>query len=122
MLASSGRLKVPEREGILRAIDGQHRLLALHADIENFHDDISAAMIILNPLEPWPGRYVLPIANEFGIDVLARVVDYGGVFHDDVKPGHFFKDGDHRSYRAANWIEYGCEKMEKMGRSRIHTV
>lgn len=31
-----GRLKVPEREGILRAIDGQHRLLALHADIENF--------------------------------------------------------------------------------------
>ena len=33
--ASVGRLKVPEREGILRAIDGQHRLLALHADIEN---------------------------------------------------------------------------------------
>src|ERR671919_1069525 len=30
--ASIGRLKVPEREGILRAIDGQHRLLALHAD------------------------------------------------------------------------------------------
>ena len=31
-----GMLKVPEREGILRAIDGQHRLLALHADIERF--------------------------------------------------------------------------------------
>src|ERR671913_1297952 len=31
-----GKLKVPEREGILRAIDGQHRLLALHADIERF--------------------------------------------------------------------------------------
>jgi DGQHR domain-containing protein len=31
-----GVLKVPEREGILRAIDGQHRLLALHADIEHF--------------------------------------------------------------------------------------
>src|SRR4026209_1319681 len=31
-----GRLRVPEREGILRAIDGQHRLLALHADIERF--------------------------------------------------------------------------------------
>ncbi len=37
--SSLGRLKVPEREGILRAIDGQHRLLALHADIENFHDE-----------------------------------------------------------------------------------
>ncbi len=34
-----GRLKVPEREGILRAIDGQHRLLALHADIEHFGDE-----------------------------------------------------------------------------------
>jgi DGQHR domain-containing protein len=34
-----GRLRVPEREGVLRAIDGQHRLLALHADIENFADE-----------------------------------------------------------------------------------
>lgn len=33
---SLGILKVPEREGILRAIDGQHRLLALHAGIEQF--------------------------------------------------------------------------------------
>jgi DGQHR domain-containing protein len=32
--AKVGLLKVPEREGILRAIDGQHRLLALHADID----------------------------------------------------------------------------------------
>jgi DGQHR domain-containing protein len=31
-----GTLKVPEREGILRAIDGQHRLLAMHSDIERF--------------------------------------------------------------------------------------
>ena len=33
--SSLGRLKVPEREGILRAIDGQHRLLALHAALES---------------------------------------------------------------------------------------
>jgi DGQHR domain-containing protein len=37
--SSVGRLKVPEREGILRAIDGQHRLLALHADIDNIKDE-----------------------------------------------------------------------------------
>lgn len=37
--SSVGRLKVPEREGILRAIDGQHRLLALHADIDNMKDE-----------------------------------------------------------------------------------
>jgi len=34
--SSLGTLKVPEREGILRAIDGQHRLLALHAGMEQF--------------------------------------------------------------------------------------
>ena len=34
--AALGILKVPEREGILRAIDGQHRLLALHAGMEHF--------------------------------------------------------------------------------------
>src|SRR4026207_888887 len=33
--SSVGRLMLPEREGILRAIDGQHRLLALHADIDH---------------------------------------------------------------------------------------
>jgi len=34
-----GILRVPEREGILRAIDGQHRLLALHAGMEHFGDE-----------------------------------------------------------------------------------
>lgn len=82
--------------------------------LENFHDQIDWAMIILNPNEPWPGRYVLPIANEFEVDILTRVVDYGGIFHDDVKPGHHFKDGDHRTYRPDGWIEQGNEKLEKM--------
>ncbi|NNE91561.1 MAG: aldo/keto reductase [Verrucomicrobiales bacterium] len=82
--------------------------------IEQFHEDIDWAMIILNPMEPWPGRYVLPIANEFKVDVITRVVDYGGIFHDDVKPNHFFKDGDHRTYRMEGWIEQGNEKLEKM--------
>jgi DGQHR domain-containing protein len=34
-----GTLKVPEREGILRAIGGQHRLLALHAALDTFGAD-----------------------------------------------------------------------------------
>ncbi len=45
-----GRLKVPEREGILRAIDGQHRLLALHADIENMDEDFTVPAIIFDRL------------------------------------------------------------------------
>ena len=44
-------LKVPEREGILRAIDGQHRLLALHADIDRFGDeDFTVPAIIFDRL------------------------------------------------------------------------
>src|SRR6266545_7009855 len=45
-----GRLKVPEREGILRAIDGQHRLLALHADIDNMDKDFTVPAIIFDRL------------------------------------------------------------------------
>src|SRR5215510_10420606 len=46
-----GQLKVPEREGILRAIDGQHRLLALHADIDNMKDeDFQVPAIIFDRL------------------------------------------------------------------------
>ncbi|MGB7219077.1 MAG: DGQHR domain-containing protein [Vicinamibacterales bacterium] len=49
--ARIGILKVPEREGILRAIDGQHRLLALHADIERFRgEDFSVPAIIFDRL------------------------------------------------------------------------
>ncbi|HWN85191.1 MAG TPA: DGQHR domain-containing protein, partial [Vicinamibacterales bacterium] len=49
--SSVGRLKVPEREGILRAIDGQHRLLALHADLENIQgDEFTVPAIIFDRL------------------------------------------------------------------------
>jgi DGQHR domain-containing protein len=49
--AAIGRLKVPEREGILRAIDGQHRLLALHADIDNIErEDFTVPAIIFDRL------------------------------------------------------------------------
>jgi DGQHR domain-containing protein len=44
-------LKVPEREGILRAIDGQHRLLALHNDVEQFgHETFSVPAVIFDRL------------------------------------------------------------------------
>jgi DGQHR domain-containing protein len=49
--ASIGRLKVPEREGILRAIDGQHRLLALHADRDRFEgEEFSVPAVIFDRL------------------------------------------------------------------------
>jgi len=66
---------------------------------EDYAEVIDWAMLILSPMEPWPTNLVLPVAEAQGIDVLTRVVDHGGVFHDDLKPGHEFKPGDHRAYR-----------------------
>ena len=46
-----GTLKVPEREGVLRAIDGQHRLLALHAGIDHFgNESFSVPAVIFDRL------------------------------------------------------------------------
>jgi aryl-alcohol dehydrogenase-like predicted oxidoreductase len=42
------------------------------------------------------------------------VVDYGGLFFDDVLPGHEFPRADHRGFRPAGWIEAGRERMEAM--------
>jgi hypothetical protein len=71
-------------------------------------------MVILNPLEPWPGELVLPAAERHGVKVISRVVDYGGLFHDDVLPGHQFPRFDHRSFRPPGWVEEGREKLERM--------
>jgi aryl-alcohol dehydrogenase-like predicted oxidoreductase len=81
---------------------------------ERFSGLVDEAMIILGPMEPWPGGYVLPAAQKNGVKLIARVVDYGGLFHDDVKPGHEFGHGDHRTFRPAGWVEAGNAKIEQM--------
>lgn len=81
---------------------------------ERFSGLVDEAMIILGPMEPWPGGYVLPAAQKHGVKLIARVVDYGGLFHDDVKPGHEFGHGDHRTFRPAGWVEAGNAKLEQM--------
>jgi aryl-alcohol dehydrogenase-like predicted oxidoreductase len=81
---------------------------------ERFGDAIDWAMVILNPLEPWPGELVLPAAERHGVKLITRVVDYGGLFHDDVLPGHEFPKFDHRSFRPPGWVEAGHEKLERM--------
>jgi aryl-alcohol dehydrogenase-like predicted oxidoreductase len=82
--------------------------------LERFGDRIDWAMVILNPLEPWPGELVLPAAERHGVNVITRVVDYGGLFHDDVLPGHAFPRYDHRGFRPAGWVEAGREKLARM--------
>ena len=81
---------------------------------ERFGDLIDWAMVILNPLEPWPSELCLPAAEAHSIDVITRVVDYGGLFHDDVSPGHAFAEHDHRMFRPAGWIDAGRSKLDRM--------
>jgi aryl-alcohol dehydrogenase-like predicted oxidoreductase len=82
--------------------------------LERFGDVIDWAMVILNPLEPWPGELVLPAARRHGVRLICRVVDYGGLFWDDVLPGHEFTRQDHRAFRPAGWVEAGSERLERM--------
>jgi aryl-alcohol dehydrogenase-like predicted oxidoreductase len=82
--------------------------------LERFGALIDWAMIILNPLEPWPGELCLRTAADAHVKVITRVVDYGGLFFDDVLPGQEFPAQDHRGFRPEGWIEAGRERMDSM--------
>jgi aryl-alcohol dehydrogenase-like predicted oxidoreductase len=88
--------------------------LDLIACIERFGELIDWAMIILNPFEPWPGELCLDAAARNGVKVITRVVDYGGLFWGDLKPGMELAQGDHRAFRPDGWIEAGLEKLEPL--------
>ena len=81
---------------------------------ERFGERIDWAMIILNPLEPWPGELCLDAAAARGVKVITRVVDYGGIFFDDLRPGQELAAHDHRSFRPAGWIEQGRQRLDAM--------
>jgi len=82
--------------------------------LERFGGLLDWAMIILNPLEPWPGELCLDAAAAADVKVITRVVDYGGLFFDDLVPGQELARQDHRSFRPAGWIERGRDRMELM--------
>jgi aryl-alcohol dehydrogenase-like predicted oxidoreductase len=82
--------------------------------IERFGELIDWAMIILSPMEPWPGELVLDAAVTHDVELITRVADYGGLFHDDVRPGHEFAPYDHRKFRPEGWVGRGVQKLELM--------
>jgi aryl-alcohol dehydrogenase-like predicted oxidoreductase len=81
---------------------------------ERYGELIDWAMLILNPLEPWPGELALPAAAAHDVKVITRVLDYGGLFHDDLRPGLPMGDRDHRAFRPQGWIERGTERLEQL--------
>ena len=88
--------------------------LDLISCVERFGDLIDWAMIILNPFEPWPGELCLDAAARHDVKVITRVVDYGGIFWGDLRPGMELAQGDHRAFRPDGWIEAGLEKLEPL--------
>ncbi len=80
--------------------------------LERFGDMIDWAMIILGPLEPWPGELVLGAASEHRVRVITRVVDYGGLLYDDLRADHALIRGDHRGFRPEGWIEGGRARLD----------
>jgi aryl-alcohol dehydrogenase-like predicted oxidoreductase len=82
--------------------------------LERFSEEIDWAMIILGPMEPWPGELVLEAAMAHEVSLITRVVDYGGLFHDDVLPGHAFAEYDHRKFRPDGWVQAARERLELM--------
>ncbi|HEX6689059.1 MAG TPA: aldo/keto reductase [Solirubrobacterales bacterium] len=88
--------------------------LDLIACIERFGERIDWAMIILNPFEPWPGELCLEAAARNDVKLITRVVDYGGLFWGDLRPGMELAQGDHRAFRPEGWIEAGLEKLERV--------
>jgi aryl-alcohol dehydrogenase-like predicted oxidoreductase len=82
--------------------------------LERFGELIDWAMVILSPMEPWPGELCLDAAARHDVQVITRVVDYGGLFWDDVEPGHSFAERDHRLFRPQGWVERGREKLAVM--------
>ncbi|HUB76595.1 MAG TPA: aldo/keto reductase [Solirubrobacteraceae bacterium] len=84
------------------------------ACFERFGSLIDWAMLILGPLEPWPGELALGAADAAGVSVIARVVDYGGLFWGDLEAGHEFRREDHRAFRPAGWVEAGLERIAAM--------
>ncbi|WP_081690406.1 aldo/keto reductase [Conexibacter woesei] len=81
---------------------------------ERFGASIDWAMLILNPFEPWPGELALPAAVAHDVKVITRVADYGGLFHDDLRPGLPMAEFDHRKFRPDGWVQRGVERLDAL--------
>jgi len=88
--------------------------LDLISCLERYGEVIDWAMLILNPFEPWPGRLALPACRRNDVRVIARVVDYGGVFWDDVVDEQQFPERDHRRFRPHGWVAAAREKLDRI--------
>ena len=57
---------------------------------------------------------MLDAAALHDVGLITRVVDYGGLFFDDLHPGQALAAQDHRGFRPAGWIEAGRARLDAM--------
>ena len=112
-------LQAVRDEGLARALGvapgpANGFTLDLLGCFERYGELIDWAMVILNPFEPWPGELALRAAAEHDVALITRVVDYGGLFHDDLLPGNDFAQDDHRRFRPDGWLEAGRERLDAL--------
>jgi aryl-alcohol dehydrogenase-like predicted oxidoreductase len=88
--------------------------LDLIACLERFGALIDWAMIIYGPFEPWPGELALAAARRHEVGLITRVVDYGGIFHDDVLGEDQFAEHDHRRFRPGGWVGAARRKLDRV--------
>ena len=82
---------------------------------ERFGALIDWAMLILNPLEPWPGELALGAAAAAGVQVIARVVDYGGALPRRRRPrARSSAPATTAPSGRPGWVEEGLARIERM--------
>ena len=89
-------------------------LLDLLESFETYGHIIDWGLVIFNPFEPWPTQNLLSSAKIHNISLMTRVVECGGIFHDDLDVYHRFSTSDHRMHRPKGWMDEGMVKLSKL--------
>ncbi len=83
--------------------------------LERFGDLIDWAMLILNPLEPWPGRLALPGLRAPRRAACSRASSTtAGCSTTTCRTRACSTEGDHRRYRPAGWVEAGRARLDEL--------
>ncbi|PTA69087.1 aldo/keto reductase [Deinococcus arcticus] len=88
--------------------------------IASVRDRRAPTQIIYNLLEQALGEQILPVAEEVGVGVMARVPHASGLLEGHMSLDTEFEPGDHRNWRMTTnarrkaWMEDGLQKVEQL--------
>lgn len=88
--------------------------------IASVRDRHAPTQIIYNLLEQALGEQILPVAEEVGVGVMARVPHASGLLEGYMSMDTEFEPGDHRNWRLTTnarrkaWMEDGLKKVEQL--------